>query len=130
MSNETSDKNSNFALVFVYNADSGIFNTITDIAHKIISPDTYECHLCALTHSPFGMRQEWKDFLESLAIPLEFLHANEFRERYDFSSLALPAILRKQQMQLDLLVNASSINSCGTLEELKQLIRNRCESGL
>jgi len=27
-------------LVFVYNADSGMFNTLTDIAHKVFSPKT------------------------------------------------------------------------------------------
>lgn len=25
-------------LIFVYNADSGLFNTVTDIAHKVLSP--------------------------------------------------------------------------------------------
>ncbi len=29
-------------IVFVYNANSGLMNTVLDIGHKIISPDTYE----------------------------------------------------------------------------------------
>ena len=35
-------------LVFVYNADSGVFNALADAAHKIFSPRTYACNLCAL----------------------------------------------------------------------------------
>ena len=33
------------SIVFVYNADSGLFNMVTDTAHKMLSPDTYECNL-------------------------------------------------------------------------------------
>lgn len=53
-------------LVFVYNADSGLFNTVTDIAHKIISPSTYSCQLCTLTHSYFSVKKDWTDFLAEL----------------------------------------------------------------
>ena len=69
--NKSDDKPS---LVFVYNADSGLFNTLTDIAHKIFSPDTYSCNLCMITHDNLSMRSEWKDFIEKLDIELEFLH--------------------------------------------------------
>jgi hypothetical protein len=59
-------------LVFVYNADSGVFNTLSDIAHKIFSPETYACNLCALTHTNFGMRGEWKRLLKRLVCPSNF----------------------------------------------------------
>jgi hypothetical protein len=55
------------ARLFVYNADSGLFNLMSDIAHKVFAPATYPCNLCAFTHSPLGMRREWKSFLDSLA---------------------------------------------------------------
>ncbi len=29
------------SIVFVYNADSGLFNALPDIAHKTFSPATY-----------------------------------------------------------------------------------------
>lgn len=44
--------------LFVYNADSGLFNTATDIAHKILLPETYACNLCALTHGHFKIHEE------------------------------------------------------------------------
>jgi hypothetical protein len=61
------------SLVFVYNADSGssgLFNTLTDIAHKLISPHTYSRNLCALTHSNPGMRKEWKELCRLAYIDL------------------------------------------------------------
>ena len=110
------------ALVFVYNADSGVFNTLSDVAHKIFSPDTYACNLCALTHTAFGMRGEWKRFLEGLGVPLEFLHADELKSRYGVESVALPAVFEKEGAGLRVAVSADEINACGTLEELERLI--------
>jgi len=112
-------------LVFVYNAESGLFNTLSDVAHKILSPETYACNLCALTHTAFGMRREWKEFLESLAARLEFLHADELRSRYGLTGLALPLILRQRGATLEELIDASTINACATLDELKRVISDR-----
>jgi hypothetical protein len=36
-------------LLFVYAGDSGAVNGLVHYVHKIVSPATYECHLCALT---------------------------------------------------------------------------------
>lgn len=38
--------------IFVCNADSGLFNTMADIGHKIFSAETHACSLCALVHGP------------------------------------------------------------------------------
>lgn len=113
------------ALIFVYNADSGLFNTLTDIAHKVFSPETYACNLCALTYGNFGIRAEWKAFLETLEVPLEFLHRDEFRKRYVGIDLELPAILTQNADTPELLINSSEINSCSSVEELKKLIKER-----
>ena len=40
---------------FVYNADGDVFSLVGDFAHKIFSPKTYNCNLCAITHGNFGM---------------------------------------------------------------------------
>jgi hypothetical protein len=110
------------ALVFVYNADSGVFNALADVAHKIFSPDTYACNLCALTHTAFGMRGEWRRFLEGLGVPLEFLHADELRSRYGLKDVPLPAVFEREGASLRVAISAEEINACGTLEELKRLI--------
>lgn len=124
MAHENSDTKQ--TLVFVYNAESGLFNTLSDVAHKILSPETYACNLCALTHTPFGMRREWREFLESLDARLEFLHADELRTRYGLKGLPLPAILRKRlDATLEAFIDAAAINSCRTLDELKRTIKER-----
>ena len=110
------------ALVFVYNADGGAFNALADVAHKIFSPDTYACNLCALTHTAFGMRGEWRRFLEGLDVPLEFLHADELKARYGLKDVALPAVFERGGAGLRVAVGADEINACGTLEDLKRLI--------
>lgn len=110
------------ALVFVYNADSGVFNALADSAHKIFSPDTYACNLCALTHTAFGMRGEWKRFLEGLGVPLEFLHADELKSRYGLEGVPLPAVFEKKDGGLKVLADADAINACRTLDDLKRLI--------
>jgi len=110
------------ALVFVYNADSGVFNALTDVAHKIFSPQTYACNLCALTHTAFGMRGEWKQFLDGLGRPLEFLHADELEERYGLSGVPLPAIFQRQGERLSVLAGADAVNACRTLDGLKRLV--------
>jgi hypothetical protein len=116
--------NSKTALIIVYNAGSGLFNALADVAHKIFAPQTYPCNLCALTHSTFGMRQEWKQFLDGLNMPFEFLHADELRTRYRLADIKLPAIFKKDE-RLKLMVDADSINACRTIADLKQLIIER-----
>ncbi len=111
-------------LVFVYNADSGVFNLFADIAHKIISPATYACNLCALTHTNFGMKKDWKAFLESLNRPLEFLHADEFRNKYKSGKVELPAVFAESDGDLNLIINAAEINACESLDDLKRRFRD------
>lgn len=110
------------ALVFVYNADSGVFNTLADAAHKIFSPQTYRCNLCALTHSAAGMRKEWKRFLDGLDSPVEFLHADELKARYGVTGIPLPAIFQREGESLNVLFGADAINACRTMDDLKRLI--------
>ncbi len=117
----------NDAVVFVYNADSGLFNTLTDTAHKLFSPETYECNLCAMTHSALGMKKEWKEFLDTMDIPLEFLHRDELKEKYS-TGAELPAIFLKSGKELNLIIEASSINECQDIEELKQLINDKIQT--
>jgi hypothetical protein len=112
-------------LIFVYNADSGLFNTLTDIAHRIFSPQTDQCNLCAITYSVSGMKKEWKDFLDHLDMPMKFLHRDELEERYDITGVPLPAIFKKVGNELRMLIDADAINSCKRIEDLKQLITNK-----
>lgn len=115
-------------LVFVYNADSGVFNLLTDIAHKIFSPETYSCNLCALTHSNFGMKKKWKNFLESLDLEKEFLHADEFKEKFNLQEVALPAVYRQDDDgNIEIIINALEIKKCRTIDDLILYFNSRIQ---
>ena len=118
------DKNS--GLVFVYNADRGFFNMMADISHKVLSPSTYPCNLCALTHGAFSMRKEWRDFLAKIKPPLTFLHRDEFRKEFKLED-DLPAIyiqdLRTEELRP--FIAAATLKALTGLEDLKHMISDK-----
>ena len=116
-------------LIFAYNAKSGLFNTLADAAHKIFSPETYACNLCALTHTNFRMRDEWRRFVEGLGRPVEFLHADELKEKYGVGGVPLPAVFLKDGARPVELIGADAINACRSLGELERLVRERTQPG-
>ncbi|MDH5711126.1 MAG: hypothetical protein OEZ15_05625 [Gammaproteobacteria bacterium] len=109
-------------LIFVYNADSGLFNTASDIAHKILSPETYNCNLCALTHGYFKIKDDWVGFLEEIDADLIFLHRDEFIKQYNLPNIKLPAIYSEKDDHLSLWLDQTIINQMKTLDELKMTI--------
>lgn len=113
-------------LLFVYKADSGLFNTATDIAHKVISPETYECQLCALTHGYFTMRKEWADFLDGLELPCEFRHRNELDDAPGVDPESLPAIYRWEGEAWQLCAGPQQIEACEALTQLQELVKKEC----
>jgi hypothetical protein len=112
-------------LVFVYNADSGFVNTLLDIGHKVVSPSTYECRLCSLTHSVFSMREEWRRFVQALGVPVEFLHRDELARQYGIRGTALPAVFLRDDYGLKEWITAAEISGCPTLAALETLVRTR-----
>lgn len=115
-------------LIFVYNADTGLFNTLTDAAHKLLSPETYACNLCAITHSHLGMRDPWRQFIESLGVDIEFLHRDEWINKYGERDIPLPAVFRMQDdappaLAPELIIDAKTINKISSLDELKALVK-------
>jgi hypothetical protein len=111
-------------LVFVYNADSGLFNTLGNIGHKIFSPETYNCPLCDLTHGYFSMRGEWRSFIKQLDYDLEFLHRDEFIKRYPQQSHTLyPVIFIKVNNIMTELVDSNTLQLCKDIEQLKTIIQ-------
>lgn len=111
-------------LVFVYNADSGMFNTLTDIAHKVFSPQTYECNLCAISHSYLSERSEWKEFIQDLGVECEFLHRDEFLKKYSSEEKNFPVIFELQGDELKVGLSAEKINDCKSMDDLKTAIKN------
>ena len=110
-------------LIFVYNANSGKLNTLFDIAHKLISPETYECALCSLTHGALSEKKAWKEFRERTRLDMDFLHKDEFEKLFE-QSFDYPVIL-KQSDTLDLFLNADEISQVKSVGGLIALIEQQ-----
>lgn len=106
-------------LVFIYNAKSGVQQGLFNLAHKILSPDTYNCSLCKLTHGAFTSRKEWTEFMKSYPHELEFYHLDEFESRYP-ERFNYPVVLEVRNGNLKVVLSAKEINK---LENVKGLIR-------
>ena len=105
-------------LIFVYNSDSGFFNTAGDIAHKIFSPSTYTCRLCDLTHGYFNMTNEWKEFIKKIDIKCEFLHRDEFINQHGNLTLEFPAILKEVDGNISVFISMEEIQNIHSLKDL------------
>ena len=112
-------------IIFIYNADSGVFNLLADMAHKAISPKTYNCQLCMITHGHFGMRDQWNEYLQGLGCELEFLHRDEFNKKHPGHKAELPALFLERDGEAELLLAASTINSCEDIDALIQQVNAR-----
>ena len=110
-------------IVFVYNADTGLFNKVTDFAHKILSPQTYACNLCTLTYNSMNMKHDWKEFLESLHYSTEFLYKNQFQKKWDMG-ITFPAVLIINDVP-EILLSSEDINKCKDLDALKSMLKNK-----
>jgi hypothetical protein len=118
-------------LLFIYNADSGLRNSIVAGAHKILSPATYNCNLCKLTHGELSEKKIWTQFrkeLEALGTKLEFLHKNEFGKIYrsKFShKFTFPIVLVAGDNGLEILIHTHELNSFIAPESLIALVKSR-----
>lgn len=113
-------------LIFVYNADSSLFNQVGDLIHKTISPRTYKCNLCGLTYSGVNMKDEWKNFIKSLPVEVELLHKDEFlREFPKAQDTNFPIAFIKQNGNLIKLISTEEINRANNLEMLKNLVQGK-----
>lgn len=113
-------------LLFVYNADSGWFNTVADIGHKLLSPQTYACDLCALTHGYFSEHKAWRAIVDALPLPCEFLHRDEFRARYPQLISELPAVFVIEDAVPKPCLDATALAQCASLEDLQQALASHC----
>lgn len=111
-------------LIFVYNADSGIFAALKDTVHKAISPSTYGCNFCQITYPGVTMREEWQTFIQSLPHEIIFLHRDEFREKYkDAGNVELPAVFAMHSDRPELLIPHTEINKAKSVEDLIETVQ-------
>ncbi len=105
-------------LVFVYNANGGKWNGWLDSMHKIFSPRTYPCSLCAITYGTFVIEPEWENFLKTLPSAPVFLHKDEFETLYPGNKTKLPVVFKRENNVLNIVIQATELNEIN----LQQLI--------
>ncbi len=122
----TNTKLNNSSLLFVYNADNDFLSLLKDMALKLTKPDNTSCQLCNLTYSVFGMRKNWREFIDGLDITCESLHKNELIAQHaELSNVALPAVFMKTDHDIKLWLSADELNACHTLIDLRELMTDR-----
>ena len=111
-------------VLFVYNGDASMFGKVTDFAHKVIAPATYPCQLCKLTYGSFAMKKAWKEFLASRHYKVDFLHRDEWLQKYPTRKERLPAIFSKENDEWEMEISAQEIEKTKDLEQLIKLMKD------
>ena len=109
-------------LIFVYNAKSGMLSMIRDIGHKLMSPQTYDCFLCSLTHGTFREDPKWKSFKENSSIEMEFLHRDEFEKKYGMKQ-AYPVVMKLAD-QTEVLLSRDQLSHLSSVDDLIVTIKS------
>ena len=105
-------------LIFVYNADGGLAQGFLDSVHKIVSPDTYACSLCAITYGALRMDPKWRAWLKALPIPTVFLHKDEIARALPGFDHALPVVLAERAGRSEVLLSAEELNALPGVDAL------------
>jgi len=109
-------------LIFVYNANSGKLNASFDIAHKLLSPSTYQCQLCAITHGVFKEREQWTQFREQSSDDLRFLHKDEFEREFEPQPL-YPVVLEETETGLNTLISSEQMANLRDIDDLMAVLQ-------
>lgn len=114
-------------LIFVYNAEAGLVRGFMDSIHKIVSPATYACDLCAITYGLTSMNRDWRAWLQKLEVPAEFFHRAEFRKAWPEADFELPVILVERGARLTSIVSAEAFAGIKDVDQLISVLEDRLE---
>ena len=115
-------------MAIVWNADRGWQHALMDSLHKVVSPQTYSCKLCQLTHGLAGPKAEWSKFLESNGREVVFYHRDQFKKSpiaENFPGLELPVILIRTSEKWQILLTKNEIIRLENLQELLQVLERK-----
>lgn len=106
-------------LIFVYNADEGVVAGMMDSVHKLVSPATYQCSLCAVTYGMFRMDPKWRAWLKAAPFETVFHHKPDFRAAFPaLAELPLPAILIDRGQGPEPLLGAEALAAVQSVDGL------------
>ncbi len=115
------------SILFVYNLDSAVLQSVNEYstvrgssqAEGDVSP------LSRLTHSPLGIKKEWKRFIKELPIPSRSMTRDEFIKEFGNITLPFPVVIYKKGATLSVLVSTDEIRACRELGDLIHLVKSR-----
>ena len=114
----------NLELIFVYNAKSGVFNELIDFAHKIVSPETYDCNLCAISYGAFSMKKKWSTYIETLPFKSTFTYKDKFSKN-GYKNIKFPSVFIRGNEKFDEIISATEINEIKNLDQLIGLLNQK-----
>ena len=114
----------NLELIFIYNAKSGVVNELIDFAHKIVSPETYDCNLCAISYGAFSMKKKWSTYIETLPFKSTFTYKDKFSKN-GYSNIKFPSVFIRSNEKLDEIISATEINEINNLDQLIGLLNQK-----
>ena len=108
--------------IFVYNSDNGIFSTIFNVIHKLVSPSTYKCSLGALTYNTFSEKPEWATFRKHNQTEFVFLYKDEFELVYG-EELNYPVVIDATN-DIEVVLTKKQIDGFDTVNDLIDSMNN------
>ena len=114
----------NLELIFIYNTKSGVVNELIDIAHKLVSPETYDCNLCAISYGAFSMKKKWSKYIETLPFKSTFTYKDKFSKN-GYNNIKFPSIFIRSNKKLDEIISATEINKINNLDQLIGLLNQK-----
>ncbi|KPF62784.1 hypothetical protein IP88_14270 [alpha proteobacterium AAP81b] len=90
-----------------------------DSVHKLVSPATYPCSLCAITYGLVGMHRRWRDWLAAQALPAVFHHRRDFRAAFPAAAdTPLPLVALARGPALTVVLDAADLARLADLDAL------------
>ena len=111
-------------LIFIYNAKSGLVNEFLDFAHKIVSPSTYNCNLCALSYGNFSMNKKWSYYISSLPVKSTFTYKDKV-SKYGYDNIKLPSIIFQDKSKSKVIISSEEINKLKKIDQLINVLSDR-----
>lgn len=114
------------ALLLVYNANNDRISKAFDVLHKMVSPKTYQCDLCKLTHGNFRMKSQWEVF--SKVMSLNVFYKRDFLQAYPssaFNNEDFPLILYKRNSKIKVLLDKEELKGIPDTNALIQKIKQK-----
>jgi len=115
-------------LLVVDNTDSGVLPSLKDFSTgKVGASRAGTFTISSITHSPVGMKKEWKRFLKDLEIPSRTLERGEFIAEFGsgHSPMTYPVVLIQKGTELSVLISTEELSRCRDLNDLITLLRQR-----